>query len=195
MESELLSLGITYKHSRPYHPQTCGKVERFHQTMKKYLGAHKPARSIGALQALLDAFVAYYNTARPHRAIGRKTPEHAFGARKKARPSGNPLVVPPHCRVRQDKVNGGNVTLRYKSDLLHLGVGRRHNGSSVLLLVKKPQRANLDPRWGPHQGADNRPHPELPAPRVLKIVHDVSRQPSTMSRDCENTKHLIGPIG
>jgi transposase InsO family protein len=136
MESELLSLGITYKHSRPYHPQTCGKVERFHQTMKKYLGAHKPARTIGALQALLDAFVAYYNTLRPHRAIGRKTPEHAFGARKKARPSGNPHVVPPHCRVRQDKVNGGNVTLRYKSDLLHLGVGRRHNGRSVLLLVK-----------------------------------------------------------
>ena len=55
--------------------------------MKKYLAAHKPARSIGALQALLDAFVASYNTRRPHRAIGRKTPEHAFGARKKARPS------------------------------------------------------------------------------------------------------------
>jgi hypothetical protein len=104
--------------------------------MKKYLGAHKPARSITAFQALLDAFVAYYNTVRPHRAIGRRTPEQAFGARKKARPSGNPLVVPPHCRVRQDKVNGGNVTLRYKSRLLHIGVGRRHNGKAVLLLVK-----------------------------------------------------------
>ena len=41
MESELLALGIDFKHSRPYHPQTCGKVERFHQTMKKYLAAHK----------------------------------------------------------------------------------------------------------------------------------------------------------
>ena len=34
MQTELLSLGIDYRHSRPYHPQTCGKVERFHQTMK-----------------------------------------------------------------------------------------------------------------------------------------------------------------
>lgn len=57
MESELLELGIAYKHSRPYHPTTCGKVERFHQTMKKHLGASKPARSTDALQAQLDAFV------------------------------------------------------------------------------------------------------------------------------------------
>ena len=135
MESELLSLGITFKHSKPYHPQTCGKVERFHQTMKKHLGAHKAARNLGALQAQLDAFVEYYNTVRPHRALGRRTPEQAFGARRKARPKGKPLAVPPHCRVRQDKVNGGNITLRYKSTLYHVGVGRRHNGRAVLILV------------------------------------------------------------
>jgi len=136
MESELLALGIAYKHSTPNHPQTCGKVERFHQTLKKYLAAYKPARSIGALQDRLDEFVAYYNEVRPHRSLGRATPQKAFGARRKARPAGTPLELPPHCRVRQDKVNGGNVTLRYKSDLLHIGVGRRHNGQSVLLLVK-----------------------------------------------------------
>jgi len=37
LESELERLGIIYKNSRPYHPQTCGKVERFHQTLKKWL--------------------------------------------------------------------------------------------------------------------------------------------------------------
>jgi hypothetical protein len=136
MESELLSLGIAYKHSSPNHPQTCGKVERFHQTLKKYLGAYKCARSIASLQGELDDFVPYYNEVRPHRSLQRRTPRAAFAARKKARPGRAPLELPPHCRVRQDKVNGGNVTLRYKSDLFHIGVGRRLNGQRVLLLVK-----------------------------------------------------------
>ena len=43
MESEPFALGIAFKHSRPYHPQTCGKVERFHQTLKKYLAPTGPA--------------------------------------------------------------------------------------------------------------------------------------------------------
>ncbi len=88
------------------------------------------------LQGRLDDFGEYYNEVRPHRSLGRRTPQAAFGARRKARPSGKPFKLPPHCRVRQDKVNGGNVTLRYRSDLLHIGVGRAHNGRSVLLLVK-----------------------------------------------------------
>ena len=45
LELELLALGIRSKHSRPYHPQTCGKVERFHQTLKKYLAKHDPAQT------------------------------------------------------------------------------------------------------------------------------------------------------
>ncbi|HEY6425628.1 MAG TPA: IS481 family transposase [Acidimicrobiales bacterium] len=136
MESELLSLGIAYKHSKPNHPQTCGKVERFHQTMKKHLEVSRRARGINVLQGRLDDFALYYNEVRPHRSLRRRTPQHAFTARRKARPARRPLELPPHCRVRQDKVNGGNVTLRYKSDLLHIGVGRAHNGRSVLLLVK-----------------------------------------------------------
>ena len=51
MQTELLGLGIDYRHSRPYHPQTCGKVERFHQTMKAFLAPQPRAGSIGELQA------------------------------------------------------------------------------------------------------------------------------------------------
>ena len=135
MESELLALGVSFKHSRPYHPQTCGKVERFHQTLKKHLAARRPARSLPALQAQLDDFVEYYNTIRPHRALGRRTPTVAFRTRTKATPANPPLSVMPHCRIRQDKVNAGNVTLRYRSRLYHVGVGRRHEGTRVLILV------------------------------------------------------------
>ena len=135
LESELLALGISFKHSRPYHPQTCGKVERFHQTLKKHLAAHRPARSLPALQGQLDKFVDYYNTVRPHRSLGRRTPTAAFRSRTKARPSNTPLSITPHCRIRQDKVNAGNVTLRYRSRLYHLGVGRQHEGTRVLVLA------------------------------------------------------------
>ena len=70
METELLSLGVLFKHSSPYHPQTCGKVERFHQTLKKFLDRADPPATIAELQALLDRFVAYYNDVRPRRALG-----------------------------------------------------------------------------------------------------------------------------
>jgi transposase InsO family protein len=135
LESELLALGIGFTHSRAYHPQTCGKVERFHQTMKKYLAAQRPARSLPVLQAQLDRFVAYYNTIRPHRAITRRTPAAAFNARAKAKPANAPLHLTPHCRIRQDKVNAGNITLRYRSRLYHVAVGRRHERARVLVLV------------------------------------------------------------
>ncbi|MGD9798743.1 MAG: IS481 family transposase [Acidimicrobiia bacterium] len=136
IELELLALGVDYKHSRPYHPQTCGKVERFHQTLKKWLAKQRPARTVPQLQAQLDRFRAYYNTVRPHRALGRRTPAQAFAARTRATPRKPLISVPAEHRVRRDRIDsGGNVTLRYQSRLLHLGVGRRHRGTRVLLLV------------------------------------------------------------
>jgi hypothetical protein len=141
MENELAALGIDFKHSRPYHPQTCGKVERFHQTLKKHLAKQRRPRSPAQLQAQLDAFAAYYNTTRPHRALGRRTPQQAWQARTKAIPTG-PKVPGGHYRVRRDRVDRtGKVTLRYRSRLLHIGVGRGHAGTRVLLLV-----ADLDVR-------------------------------------------------
>jgi transposase InsO family protein len=88
MESELMSLGIATRHSRPYHPQTCGKVERFHQTMKKYLAAQDPAETKKQLVGQLNRFASYYNTERPHRGVGRRTPLTAFLAREKVGPIG-----------------------------------------------------------------------------------------------------------
>ena len=70
MENELARLGVAYKHSRPYHPQTCGKVERFHQTLKRWLAKQPRPATLGELQAQLDHFGAYYNKVRPHRALG-----------------------------------------------------------------------------------------------------------------------------
>jgi transposase InsO family protein len=136
IEVECDTLGIRLHHSRPYHPQTCGKVERFHQTLKRWLARQPRASTVGALQRQLDWFRGYYNTSRPHRALGRRTPQAAFEARPKDRPSLPGLVLPAHCRIRRDRVDAnGKLTLRYNSRLHHIGLGRRHAGLRVLLLV------------------------------------------------------------
>jgi hypothetical protein len=136
IELETARLGIRYHHSSPYHPQTCGKVERVHQTLKRWLAKHEPAATIAELQVELDSFRTYYNDVRPHRAIGRRTPAEAFGSRPKATPCLPGLEVPDHVRVRRDRIDiTGVITLRHNSRLHHVGLGRRLAGTRVLALV------------------------------------------------------------
>ena len=138
LESELERLGISCKHSTPYHPQTCGKVERFHQTLKRFLAKQAPAQSLGHLQLQLETFRPYYNQHRPHRALDGRSPLVAFTARLKARPAGAPAAV--DFRVRQDRVDtNGTVTLRYQSRLRHIAVGRINKHQPVRLLVAGDQ--------------------------------------------------------
>ncbi len=71
--------GITQKHSRPYKPTTCGKVERFQQTIKKWLRAQpNQPTTVPELQALCDTFVGYYNNQRPHSSLNHRTPQTAY---------------------------------------------------------------------------------------------------------------------
>jgi transposase InsO family protein len=133
-ESLLEEMGIVYKHSRPYHPQTCGKIERWHQTLKRFLDKQPAARSRVQLQGQVDRFVGYYNEERPHRARGFITPKSAFDALEKAHP-GSP-VARAHFRVRTDKVDScGKVTLRHDSKMFHIGIGRRWKGTPIHLYV------------------------------------------------------------
>jgi transposase InsO family protein len=136
MQTEMLALGIDYRHSRPYHPQTCGKVERFHQTMKAYLAKQPRARSIRMLQTQVDRFVTYYNEVRPHRATDRRPPRVAFDDRDKARPSGPRIVVGAGVRVRRDRIDKhGRLTLRHRTKLHHIGMGAAHRRKRVIMLV------------------------------------------------------------
>jgi transposase InsO family protein len=137
LELELERLGIVFKHSTPYHPQTCGKVERFHQTLKRFLLKQPSANSLAELQFQLDAFRDYYNNRRPHRAINKQTPLAVFNALIKAKPAQQPSPV-DH-RVRRDKIDRtGKVTLRYLGQLRHIPVGVAHKNRKVHLLVAGP---------------------------------------------------------
>ena len=165
MEAELWSLGITTNHSRPYHPQTQGKVERFHQTVKKYLDAQDAPQTQKQLQGQLNRFVAYYNTVRPHRSIGRRTPIEAFGARAKASPHGPKIDVGGY-RVLRNKVDsGGRITIKYRAKQYHVGIGKRFSGTRVIALVAGKKIKVLLPDGTPVRNF------------TLDPTHDYQRQP------------------
>lgn len=125
---------IQQKNGHPGHPQTQGKIERFHQTLKRWLRAHPRPETIADLQQLLDEFERWYNHQRPHRSVARRTPATAYTALPKAT-----AVTPatePEWRSRTDKIaTSGTVSLRYAGKLRHLGIGRAHAGQPVLMLI------------------------------------------------------------
>ncbi|HEY9288891.1 MAG TPA: integrase core domain-containing protein, partial [Candidatus Dormibacteraeota bacterium] len=180
LEAELDRLGIISKHSTPYHPQTCGKVERLHQSLKRFLTRQPPAPSLLALQTQLDRFRLYYNESRPHRALDGRTPAQAFAARIKAGPAAEPASI--QYRVRHDRIDKtGTVTLRYRSRLRHIRIGAAHSNKRVLLFV-----AGADVRVVTEDGELLRSLTIDPARDYLPLngrwpVHNLLRQASTIS--------------
>ena len=129
-EAQLRRLDVHQINSTPNHPTTCGKVERFHQTLKKWLSGQPRAATLAELQTQLPAFVDEYNHRRPHRSLPhRATPAVIYTSRPKADPA---TRIDTHNRVRTDRVDqAGAVTLRVNGRLHHIGVGRHHYRTRV----------------------------------------------------------------
>jgi transposase InsO family protein len=137
LEKELQARHVRQKNSTPNHPTTCGKVERFQQTLKKWLRAQPLQPStVTELQALLEQFRDLYNTRRPHRSLPhRATPDTVYTARPKATPT--PEQTRTHERVRHDRIDdSGVVTVRHAGRLHHIGIGRTHSRTHVILLIQ-----------------------------------------------------------
>ena len=134
-ENELRRLNIHQINSTPNHPTTCGKVERFHQTLKKWLTHQPRATTLTELQTQLDAFIDEYNHRRPHRSLPHNaTPATIYNSRPKADPA---TRIDTHNRVRTDRVDqAGSITLRHNGRLHHIGIGRIHHRTRVLILVQ-----------------------------------------------------------
>jgi transposase InsO family protein len=139
LERELRELEVQQINSTPNHPTTCGKVERFQQTLKKWLRA-QPVQptTLTELQVLIDAFVETYNQPRPHRSLPhRATPATIYTSRPKATPHKGGRTADTHDRVRRDRVDtGGKITLRHGGRLYSIGIGRTHARTRVIVLVQ-----------------------------------------------------------
>jgi transposase InsO family protein len=129
-EANLRAAGVRPITSRPFHPQTCGKIERFHQTLKRRLHSLPVAADLAELQHQLDDFVAYYNAERPHRGIGRITPLERW----KATPAAVSLgVALPGPGKRVSAVVDGTGRLQVRPWIIHVGVA--HAGCSARVMV------------------------------------------------------------
>lgn len=104
MERRLAELGVTAIASSVYHPQTCGKNERVHQTLQKWLRKQPPPETLPALQQLLDNYRTMYNNRR-HQGIDGQTPQQRFDAKDPVTPNG-PAKPPAGVTTRPVSTTG-----------------------------------------------------------------------------------------
>jgi transposase InsO family protein len=143
-------LGVAQRNGHPGHPQTQGKIERFHQTLKRWLAAQPTAANIPALQRQLDRFQGVYNTEREHRAHGQ-TPAAAYTATLKAAPPTPPSHTDGPYRIRVDTVDRhGKISLRRAGRMHHLGIGAARAGTPALVLIHPDTVEVIDPATGEH---------------------------------------------
>jgi transposase InsO family protein len=129
LAAALAPLGVAASHTRPYSPRSNGKVERFHQTVQKWLAKQPPAATIAELQTQLDRFRNIYNTQRPHRALERRFPADVWAAAPKSGPADRPLATPTaiyHSTVHA----GGSYAGPYK-----IAIGAASNGQRALTII------------------------------------------------------------
>jgi transposase len=187
LEVTLHARGISFRHCRPYHPQTCGKIERFHQTLKKWLAHQPPARTVTDLQAQLDTFRAYYNTVRlrQHRAPTPRTwPSHPPPGLPRP-PQSNPDRHPtarrrlphpprPHRQQRQAHAAPQQPPPPHRD-------GPPLRQHQHLALDSRPTHSRRHHRRAPTARTPTRPDQGLPT--TSQTVNDVPRHMCTMSRD------------
>jgi transposase InsO family protein len=143
----LSELEIVQKNGSPAHPQTQGKIERFHQTLKKWLSEQKAAKNLKELQGQLDEFRTIYNTQRPHRALEMKTPQSSYEATIKATPK--VAKDKEHYRVRLDVIDQfGKISLRRAGKMHHLGVGIETQFKKVYVVVDHYQVSVIEKKTG-----------------------------------------------
>lgn len=140
-EAQLRDAGVRPITSRPYHPQTAGKVERFQQTLKKWLRKRRRLyASIEELQADLDEFARIYNTERPHQGIGRVIPIERWRASPVAGPASEPLAHPDWTSKTLHVTVGATGCVRADNFVIHIGIEHHHRPA---LVVIDATRANV----------------------------------------------------
>lgn len=126
MERQLAAQGVTTIASSVYHPQTCGKNERAHQTLQKWLARQPIPEDLPALQELLGEYRLMYNNRR-HQGIGGQTPQQRFDANAKATPASSAITT----AGSTDRPVSSTGVIAFSG--CSIIVGRRHAGTTATL--------------------------------------------------------------
>jgi transposase InsO family protein len=129
LEKWLILLGINISHGRPYHPQTQGKEERFHRTLKAELLQHEQLKDFVHCQHKFDKWREKYNHYRPHESIALKVPSQLYQPSKRTLPS---IIKSPEYDLSdlvRKVFEGGVITFNKKQ----FKVGRAFIGDTVAI--------------------------------------------------------------
>jgi transposase InsO family protein len=125
--------GVDHILTQPASPTTTGKIERFHRTLRIEFNTRQVFRNLKTAQEALDEWVTYYNTQRPHQALGDVTPEDRF--RVRSHPPRDPLAPRPERNgeqwVSRRVASNGIVSVGYQQ----VSVGKHYGGSACDVLV------------------------------------------------------------
>jgi len=125
----LLRLGVRVSHGRPFHPQTQGKDERFHRTLKAEVLSGRHFADLAACQAAFDRWRPIYNHQRPHQALDLATPGERYRPSRRSFPE----RVPPLEYADGDSVrkvdDDGHISFQNR----HVRLGKPFRGETVAL--------------------------------------------------------------
>jgi transposase InsO family protein len=136
----LIRIGIALTHSRPAHPQTNGKDERFHRTLVAEVLAHRHFRDLDDAQRHFTPWRHQYNFERPHEAIGMQTPANRYSASPRSMPAKLlPVEYGPQDHVRRVH-DGGWINFRGRE----FRVGKALVGQPVALRLRADRDGAFD---------------------------------------------------
>lgn len=145
LEVWLMRLGVRMSHGRPRHPQTQGKDERFHRTLKAEVLCRQDLLDAAHAQALFDPWRLMYNAERPHQALDLATPSTRYRVSERAFPETLPdLGYQPGEQLRKVERHG---RISYHGALWR--IGRAFQGE-LLALRPTPKDGVLEVCYGPH---------------------------------------------
>ena len=167
----LLKLGIAVIHSRPYHPQSRGKIERFHRTLQAEVLALRRFRDLDDVQDAFDQWRPVYNLERPHEALGHEVPASRYRPSARALPNRLPVVEYEADEIVRS-VGTTKAFVSFKGRLWKLPKAFR--GERVAIRPRGP-----DGHYGIFFGAHKIANIDLTVPET---VNHVSEQVSTISQ-------------